>query len=83
MRVPPILILATLTFWGWQIGSTFTGIALGLVLEFGRRYQPKWQLREEDYQRVWDLCCVIGVCAALYCFDNPDKSTTSQCRSRL
>ena len=36
MRVPPILILATLTFWGWQIGSTFTGIALGLVLEFGR-----------------------------------------------
>jgi hypothetical protein len=70
MRVPPLLILATLTFWGWQIGSIFTGITLGLILELGRRHRPKWQLREEDYQRIWDLCCIIGLCAALYCLAN-------------
>ena len=67
MNTPPLLILATLAFWGWQTGHLVYGILAGCLLESSRLIKARWSLTQADFNRLFNICIVlfIGVGAFL------------------
>jgi protein-glutamine gamma-glutamyltransferase len=67
MNTPPLLILATLAFWGWQTGHLVYGILAGALLESSRLIKARWSLTQADFNRLFNICIVlfIGVGAFL------------------
>ena len=68
MKTPPLLLLAVLLFWGWQTGFVMVGAGLGLVLEGARLTRLRWDLGEEDFRRVWNLCTLLSLGLIVYSF---------------
>jgi hypothetical protein len=73
MKMPPFLLLATLAFWGWQSGLLWTGIALGTVLESARFIKARFDLADEDFRRIWNLCIVLTLAVAAIVFTTNDE----------
>lgn len=59
MNTPPLLVLATLSFWGWQTNHPWVGVAAGLVLELPRVIKARWSLAQADFNRLWNVCSVL------------------------
>lgn len=68
MKPPPLLLGATLLFWGWQSGFLIVGAILGLVLESARVTRTRWEFSDEDFRRVWTFCALLLLASALYAF---------------
>ena len=68
MKTPPFLLLAVLLFWGWQSGVVLAGAILGIVLEGARFTRLRWDLTEEDFRRVWNLCTLLSLGLIVYTF---------------
>jgi protein-glutamine gamma-glutamyltransferase len=68
MKPPPLLLGATLLFWGWQIGLPWVGAALGVLVEAAWVLKARWDLADEDFERIWTLCSVLLLAGALYAF---------------
>ncbi len=68
MKVPPFLLLAALTFWGWQSGFLLAGALMGAVLESARFTRARWDLDDADFNRIWSFCVVLTVALAGYAF---------------
>ena len=69
MTLPPLIVGAALAFWGWETGNLAIGIALALLAEGFRRYEARFDLEPQRYERLSDLCTVafvalVGVMAA-------------------
>ena len=73
MKMPPFLLLATLAFWGWQSGLLWVGIALGGVLESSRFIKARFDLAEEDFRRIRNLCIVLTLAVAAIVFTTNDE----------
>ena len=73
MKMPPFLLLATLAFWGWQSGLLWAGIALGTVLESSRFIKARFDLADEDFRRIWNLCIVLTLAVAAIVFTTNDE----------
>ena len=74
MKMPPFLLLATLAFWGWQSGLLWVGIALGTVLESVRFIKARrFDLADEDFRRIWNLCIVLTLAIAAIIFTTNDE----------
>jgi len=59
MNTPPLLILATLAFWGWQTGHLVYGILAGCLLESSRLVKARWSLTQADFNRLCNVCAVL------------------------
>lgn len=72
MKTPPFLLLAALVFWGWQSGFIMAGAILGIVLESARYIRLRWDLGEEDFRRIWNLCTILSLGVIVYTFSTND-----------
>jgi hypothetical protein len=72
MKTPPLLLGATLAFWGWQTGLLPAGLAMAVILEGARLVRTRWDLSDEDFTRVWTFCSVLLLAAAVYVFNAND-----------
>lgn len=66
--MPPFLLGATLLFWGWQTGFLAVGTLLAVVLESARWVDSRWDLTDEDFNRVWSFCTVLVLAAGIFAF---------------
>jgi hypothetical protein len=68
MKTPPLLLGATLLFWGWQTGYLPAGLAIGVILEASRSINARWEFSDEDFRRIWFFCTLVFLAAAVYAF---------------
>jgi hypothetical protein len=74
MKTPPFLLLAALSFWGWQSGELIVGISAGMILELFHFFPMRWELAEEDFRRVEQLCVLLGLALVVYTFSVGDTT---------
>jgi hypothetical protein len=68
MKTPPLLLAATLLFWGWQTELLLFAIIMAIILE-GARFVPfKWDFSLSELQRISDLCSIILIGMVIYLF---------------
>ena len=68
MKTPPLLLGATLVFWGWNTGYLWAGVVLGLGLEGSRLLKNRWELSDEDFSRIWTFCTLLFLASTVYAF---------------
>jgi protein-glutamine gamma-glutamyltransferase len=68
MKAPPLLLGATLLFWGWQSGFLAVGALLAVALEGSRFVAARWDLADEDFHRVWNFCMLLILAAGIFAF---------------
>lgn len=68
MKTPPLLLGATLVFWGWQTGYLAAGLLIGVILEASRSIKARWEFSDEDFTRIWTFCTLVFLAAAVYAF---------------
>ncbi len=73
MKTPPFLIFGVLVFWGLQTGALVFGVLMGAALEASRTVATRWDFTTKEYNRIWDLCGLLFLGAALYCFATRDS----------
>lgn len=73
MKTPPLLLLATLLFWGWQSHLMIFGAVAGVLLESARWVKYRWDLEDTDFNRIWSFCVLMAVAMAAYVFTNNDE----------
>lgn len=73
MKTPPLLLFATLLFWGWQSDQWLHGALAGVVLEAARIFKWRWELEDVDFNRLWTLCVLGVVALAGYVFTNNES----------
>jgi protein-glutamine gamma-glutamyltransferase len=70
MKMPPLLMGATLLFWGWQTGFLPEGIAMGLILESSRVVKVRWEFSDDEFARVLTFCVVLFLAAMIFAFND-------------
>jgi len=68
MKPPPLLLGATLLFWGWQSELLPVGALLAIVIESARVIHRRWEFSNEDFSRIWTLCSLLFLGSAIYAF---------------
>lgn len=68
IRPPPVLLLATLLFWGQQSDFVTFGAVMGVILESARLIKVRLDLLEDDFRRIWNFCMLLALALALYAF---------------
>jgi hypothetical protein len=68
MRTSPLLLGATLVFWGWQTGYFIPGGILAALFESAYLIKGRWEFSDEDYNRVWNFCMLLLLASAVYAF---------------
>ncbi|MEI7729630.1 MAG: transglutaminase domain-containing protein [Verrucomicrobiota bacterium] len=66
LNTPPLLLSATLIFWGWQTGLLWVGLLLGAVLEGSRLVKHRWEFANEEFNQLWTLTTLAFVAVAAY-----------------
>jgi hypothetical protein len=66
MKTPPLLIGAALLFWGWQTGLFIASVIMALVFESSHIIKSRWNIRDEDFRRVAQLCIVLLLSTTAY-----------------
>ena len=61
IAAPPLLIGASLLFWGWQSGNGFAAAGLAVILEVLRRVSLRFDLGAAEHARIADLCTILFV----------------------
>jgi hypothetical protein len=65
---PPLLLGATLLFWGWQAGFPLAGILMALALEGAHLVKARWTFSNDDFSRIWTFCTLLLIAGTLYSF---------------
>ena len=68
MRPPPLLLGAVLLFWGWETGLPYMGGIFAVLVEGTRLLRARWELTDEDLNRLWNVCTLIFIAASVYAF---------------
>ena len=68
MKTPPFLLGAALLFWGWQTGFLAAGAVMAVLLEGARLVKTRWDFSDDDFSRIWTICTVLFLAAAIYAF---------------
>jgi len=68
MKPPPLLLGATLLFWGWQTENLLAGALIAVLIESARVFKARWELSEDDFGRVWMFCLLLLLASGLYAF---------------
>jgi hypothetical protein len=78
MKPPPLLLGATLLFWGWQSGYFVVGVVMAVALESANFLKARWEFSDDDFSRIWTFCSLLFLAAAVYTFTaNEGPSTFS------
>jgi hypothetical protein len=59
MKTPPLLMGATLMFWGWQTGLLIVAAVMTLILEGSRLVSLRFEFSRKDVNRFSDLSSII------------------------
>jgi protein-glutamine gamma-glutamyltransferase len=72
MKTPPLLMGATLLFWGWQSQSHFLpeAAAMALILENSRFIKARWEFSDDEFGRVWTFCWVLFLAVTIFAFNS-------------
>lgn len=76
MRPPPLLLGATLLFWGWQTGFLLPGALMGVVIESALVFKGRWDLTDEDFSRIWSFCSLLLLAAVVFAFTANEGPTS-------
>ncbi len=68
MKPPPLLLGATLLFWGWQTEYWLPGALMAVLLESTLVFKARWELADDDFGRVWMFCLLLLLASGLYAF---------------
>src|SRR4051812_17691075 len=68
LTIAPLLLAASLLFWGWAAGFLFLAIVMAAALEGSRLTKARWEFSQKDYNQVWNLCAVLFIGVGIYCF---------------
>ena len=68
MKTPPLLIGATLMFWGWQTGYLIFAAVMAVLLECSNFISLKWDVSSSGFNRISDVCNLIFLSAAVFIF---------------
>jgi hypothetical protein len=68
VNLPPLLLGATLLFWGWATDLPTMGGIMAILIEATRLTRFRWELSEEDFNRLWNVTALIFIAAAVYAF---------------
>ena len=66
MKTPVFLLGLALLFWGWQTGLWIFALPIALIIEFSNFTDSRWDLGDEEFQRVSNLSLVILLVLAVY-----------------
>ncbi len=70
MKTPPLLIGATLLFWGYQTGFLPEAIGMGLILESSRVIKARWEFSDDEFARVWTFSMMLFLAAVIFAFSD-------------
>lgn len=59
MVPPPFLVGGAILFWGWASGFLWVAILMAAIVELPRAFRLRWDFSEDDFERLWTLCCII------------------------
>ncbi|MEY4387324.1 MAG: hypothetical protein RLY20_2607 [Verrucomicrobiota bacterium] len=59
---------AVLLFWGWEVDLPYVGGILAVIVEGVRLIRARWDISDEDYNRVWNFCTLLFIGAVVYAF---------------
>lgn len=59
MKTPPLLLGASLLFWGWQTEHLLLAILVALCLEGSFLVKSKFDFSPSDFNRLSDLCSLL------------------------
>ncbi len=59
MKTPPLLLGASLIFWGWQTGFWIPAALIAVIIEGSRLTGFRFDLKPSDFNRIADICAVI------------------------
>ncbi|THB71450.1 MAG: transglutaminase domain-containing protein [Desulfovibrio sp.] len=71
MSAPPLLLAATLAFWGYMTGLWFQAVLMALLLEAPRVFDRRIRLDRTNVVRAADTSLVLFLMAATYLFLTP------------
>src|SRR5437016_6186095 len=74
MNTPPLLIGAALLFWGWQTNFLPAAAILAVILEGSRLSHFRREFSQADLDRLWNLCTLAFLGAAIYSFTASDEA---------
>ncbi len=83
MNTPPLLLAATLLFWGWQNSFVIPSLVMGLLLEGSRLIRQRWDLQPRDFYRVADLCAALLVSGLAFIYLGPFEQIRNDSRSLI
>jgi len=72
LKTPPLLAGAALLFWGWHTGFFFFAVVMAGIVEASRITTARWEFSQSDYNRIWNLCAILFLGVAVYCFASND-----------
>ncbi len=72
LPTPPLLLGATLAFWGYQTGFLAVGLILGVGLESARWIGRRWEYSAEEFNQLWNITVLLFLGAAAYVFASSD-----------
>jgi len=76
IKPPPLLLGATLVFWGWQSDLLIPGTAMALIVEAARFLKVRWDFSDEDFTRVWTFCSLVFLATSVYAFTSNEGPAT-------
>ena len=59
MVPPPFLVGGAVLFWGWAAGFLWVAMLMAVIVELPRFFRLRWDFSEDDFERLWTLCCII------------------------
>jgi hypothetical protein len=68
MKMLPLLMGATLLFWGYQTGFLPEAAVMALILESSRIIKARWEFSDDEFGRVWTFCSVLLLAAIIFAF---------------
>ncbi|MFQ5935718.1 MAG: DUF4129 domain-containing transglutaminase family protein [Acidiferrobacterales bacterium] len=68
MNPPPLLLGATLLFWGWRAEFLPLAIVMAIVLETARYVSWRWRFSDQDFTRLVDLTSVVVMAITVYLY---------------
>lgn len=75
MNMPPLFMGLTLLFWGWETKLLPLAVAGAVILELPRFLRWRLDVSDTDLNRIWDLCEILFLGAAVYAYATTDLAT--------
>ena len=73
MQLPPLILGATIIFWGWQTNLWLFALPMALLYEISAFLSWRWHFKTAHFRQVSNLCTILLVIVLIYLW-NQDGS---------